>query len=83
MLHHIEIKMENLTQELDSLNPCKVELARITCEKERRKREREARMEKQRKMEALRNKAALDRALAPPFRTSQRRQMIQVNKKSK
>ena len=29
----------------------------------------QARMEKQRAMEAQRNKAALDRALAPPFRT--------------
>ena len=29
----------------------------------------QARMEKQRVMEAQRNKAALDRALAPPFRT--------------
>ena len=50
-----------------------VEIARITCEKERRHREREARMEKQRKMEEMRNKAALDRALAPPFRPEGRR----------
>ena len=50
-----------------------VELARVTCEKERRHREKEARMEKQRLMEAQRNKAALDRALAPPFRPSGRR----------
>ena len=50
-----------------------VEIARITCEKERRHREKEARMEKQRKMEETRNKAALDRALAPPFRPEGRR----------
>ena len=75
--------MENLTQELESLNPSKVELARITCEKERRQREREARMEKQRKMEALRNKAALDRALAPPFRPFQRNPIFYVTKRSK
>ena len=30
-------------------------------------------MEKQRKMEEMRNKAALDRALAPPFRPEGRR----------
>ena len=83
MLHHIEMKMENLTQELESLNPSKVELARITCEKERRQRAREARMEKQRKMEALRNKAALDRALAPPFRPSHRNSIKQITKKNK
>ena len=34
----------------------KVELARVTCEKERRHREKEARLEKQRLMEAERNK---------------------------
>ena len=38
-----------------------MELARVTCEKERRHREKEARLEKQRLMEAERNKAALDR----------------------
>ena len=38
-----------------------MELARVTCEKERRHREKEARLEKQRLMEADRNKAALDR----------------------
>ena len=43
----------------------KVELARVTCEKERRHREKEARLEKQRLMEADRNKAALDRFLRP------------------
>ena len=73
MLRHIELKMETLTQEQEVLNPKKVELARVTCEKERRHREKEARMEKQRQMEAERNKAALDRALAPPFRPSGRR----------
>ena len=43
----------------------KVELARVTCEKERRHREKEARLEKQRLMEADRNKAALDRFISP------------------
>ena len=43
MLHHIEMRMENLTQEMESLNPEKVELARVTCEVERRKREKEVR----------------------------------------
>ena len=73
MLHHIELRMERLTQQLESLNPEKVELARVTCEVERRAREKEARMEKQRSMEAQRNKAALDRALAPPFRPEGKR----------
>lgn len=45
----------------------------MTCEVERRQREKEARMEKQRLMEAQRNKAALDRALAPPYRPVGRR----------
>ena len=78
MLHHIEVRMETLTQEQEVLHPqkvwlakklqkihrkkhTKVELARVTCEKERRHREKEARLEKQRLMEAERNKAALDR----------------------
>ena len=43
MLHHIEMRMENLTQELESLNQHKVELARVTCEVERRQREKEVR----------------------------------------
>ena len=90
MLHHIEMRMETLTQELEVLNPekvifddprqivldtdtLKVELARVTCEVERRQREKEARMEKQRLMEAQRNKAALDRALAHPYRPIGRR----------
>ena len=73
MLRHIELKMETLTQEQEILNPKKVEIARVTCERERRHREKEARMEKQRKMEEMRNKAALDRALAPPFRPDGRR----------
>ena len=93
MLRHIELRMENLTQEQEILNPkkvkakhmtyllycfinnfsAKVEIARVTCEKERRHREKEARMEKQRKMEESRNKAALDRALAPPYRPEGRR----------
>ena len=68
--------MERLTQQLESLNPEKVELARVTCEIERRQREKEARMEKQRKMEAMRNKAALDRALAPPYRPEGKRPMF-------
>ena len=38
-----------------------------TCERERRQRENEAKMERQRQIEADRNKKALDRALAPPF----------------
>ena len=38
----------------------KVELARVTCEKERRHREKEARLEKQRLMEAERNKVPSD-----------------------
>ena len=38
----------------------KVELARVTCEKERRHREKEARLEKQRLMEAERNKVPFD-----------------------
>ena len=46
---------------------------------ERRQREKEARMEKQRKMEAERNKAALDRALAPAYRPSGRRPMFRSN----
>ena len=41
MLHHIEMRMESLTQELESLNQDKVELARVTCEVERRQREKE------------------------------------------
>ena len=45
----------------------------MTCEKERRHREKEARMEKQRLMEEQRNKAALDRALAPPYRPTGRK----------
>ena len=40
----------------------------MSCEVERRAREKEARLERQRSMEATRNKAALDRALAPPYR---------------
>merc|ERR1719219_2636290 len=73
MLRHIELRMETLTQELEGLDPEKVEVARVTCEVERRQREKEARMEKQRSMEATRNKAALDRALAPPFRPQGKR----------
>ena len=38
-----------------------------TCEQERRQREFEANLEKQRQIEADRNKKALDRALAPPY----------------
>ena len=38
-----------------------------TCERERRQREHEAKMERQRQIEADRNKKALDRALAPPW----------------
>ena len=38
-----------------------------TCERERRQREHEAKMERQRQIEADRNKKALDRALAPPY----------------
>ena len=38
-----------------------------TCERERRQREHEAKMERQRQIEADRNKKALDRALAKPF----------------
>ena len=86
MLHHIEMRMETLTQQLEALNPAKVnikylhicslyiyistqvEVARVSCEVERRAREKEARLERQRSMEATRNKAALDRALAPPYR---------------
>lgn len=83
MLHHIEMRMENLTQELEVLNPEKVELARVTCEVERRQREKEARMEKQRLMEAQRNKAALDRALAPPFRPVGRRPVFRSPPKKK
>ena len=56
-----------------------VELARVTCEIERRQREKEARLEKQRKMEAQRNKAALDRALAPPYRPTGKRPMFRSN----
>jgi hypothetical protein len=51
-------------------------LARVSCEKERRAREREARLDNQRQMEAMRNKAALDRALAPPYRPEGRRPMF-------
>ena len=54
MLHHIELRMETLTQELETLNPEKVEVARVSCEVERRQREKEARMEKQKSMEAQR-----------------------------
>ena len=90
MLHHIEMRMETLTQQLEALNPAKVnikylhiysiytyistyistqvEVARVSCEVERGAREKEARLERQRSMEATRNKAALDRALAPPYR---------------
>ena len=57
-------------------SPLQVELARVSCEKERRHREREARLEAQRRMEASRNKAALDRALAPPFIPTGRRPMF-------
>ena len=49
-----------------------VEVARVSCEKERRSGEKKARLEAQRQMEANRNKAALDRALAPPFRPTGR-----------
>ena len=73
MLRHIELRMETLTQEQEILNEKKVEIARVTCEKERRHREKEARMEKQKEMEEQRNKAALDRALAPPYRPEGRR----------
>ena len=55
MLRHIELRMESLTQELEALDQEKVEVARITCEVERRQREKEARMEKQRNMEASRS----------------------------
>ena len=55
-----------------------VEIARVTCEKERRHREKEARMERQRKMEEMRNKAALDRALAPPHRPEGRRPVFRL-----
>ena len=54
----------------------KVEIARLSCENERRYREKEARMEAQRRMEESRNKAALDRALAPPYRPKGRRPMF-------
>ena len=50
----------------------------MTCEKERRHREKEARMERQRKMEEMRNKAALDRALAPPHRPEGRRPVFRL-----
>ena len=43
------------TQELEGLDQEKVEVARVTCEVERRQREKEARMEKQRNMEATRS----------------------------
>ena len=108
MLHHIEMRMETLTQQLEALNPAKVnitylyiysiytylhllylhtyslyiytstqvEVARVSCEVERRAREKEARLERQRSMEATRNKAALDRALAPPYRWPQSFQRI-------
>ena len=76
MLHHIELKLESLTREQEHLNTEKVELARVECEKERRHREREARLEAQRLMEASRNKAALDRALAPPYRPKGKRPMF-------
>jgi hypothetical protein len=79
MLQQVELRMESLTQEQEQLNAQKVELARISCEKERRAREREARLENQRQMEALRNKAALDRALAPPYRPQGRRPMFRYN----
>ena len=55
MLRHIELRMESLTQELEGLDQEKVEVARVTCEVERRQREKEARMEKQRNMEATRS----------------------------
>ena len=45
--------LQSLTREQELLNTRKVELARVTCEKERRHREKEARMEKQRVMEVL------------------------------
>jgi len=80
MLHHIEVRMETLTQEQELLHPQKVELARVTCEKERRHREKEARLEKQRLMEAQRNRAALDRALAPPYRPEGKRIMFSLRK---
>ena len=54
MLRHIELRMEVLTQELEGLDPEKVSVARVTCEVERRHREKEARLEKQRNMEATR-----------------------------
>ena len=54
MLRHIELRMESLTQELEGLDQEKVEVARVTCEVERRQREKEARMENQRNMEATR-----------------------------
>ena len=54
----------------------KVELARLECERERRHRELEARLEAQRQMEASRNNAALQRALAPPLRPTGRRPMF-------
>ncbi len=76
MLQQVELRMESLTQEQEQLSPEKVELARLSCEKERRAREREARLENQRQMEARRNKAALDRALAPPYRPEGRRPMF-------
>jgi hypothetical protein len=84
MLQQVELRMESLTQEQEQLSPEKVELARLSCEKERRAREREARLENQRQMEARRNKAALDRALAPPYRPEGRRPMfrwVRANRK--
>ena len=54
MLRRIELRMESLTQQLETLDQEKVELARVSCEVERRRREREARLESQRKMEAER-----------------------------
>ena len=68
-----KLQNENMVDEYDGGG--QVELARVTCEKERRHREKEvslaspqesppgqARMEKQRLSEAQRNKAALDRS---------------------
>eukprot|EP00093_Oithona_nana_P013471 13471.XXX_1031599_1029464_1 [CDS] Oithona nana genome sequencing. len=67
LLKRIELRMEFLTQHLERLPQEKVKIAQRTCERERRQREHEAKMERQRQIEADRNKKALDRALAPPW----------------
>uniref|UniRef100_A0A0K2UDQ1 Uncharacterized protein n=1 Tax=Lepeophtheirus salmonis TaxID=72036 RepID=A0A0K2UDQ1_LEPSM len=68
MLKEIELIMEKFTQRLEQLPAEEVKVQQRLCEKERRLREHACRVAKQKEIEANRNRKALDRALAEPYR---------------